>query len=120
MNLARHRYEAIPPISRDEALRLLERGTPLDRSRALLGLALHDSDWRWVQNLSLDHLGDSDPAIRATAALALAHLARIHGKLDLETVLPALNSLKEDPVIGGRVEDALSDISIFASDGSDG
>jgi hypothetical protein len=91
---------------------LQERDGPT-RSRALLALALHDEDWRWVQNLSLELINDPDPAMRGTAVLALAHLARIHRKLDLDKVLPELKRLKHDAAISGRVEDALSDIEIF-------
>jgi hypothetical protein len=44
---------------------------------------------------------------------ALGHLARIHGEADLEKVLPLLEELTRDPVIGGRAEDALGDIRMF-------
>src|SRR5436309_294447 len=54
---------------------LLEGDGPT-RSRALLAFALHDEDWRWVQDLSLGLAGDADPAIRATAALAVRELRR--------------------------------------------
>ena len=111
--MTRNRYEPIPEMTRDEALGLLKAPDVLSRSKALLSLALYDPDWRWVQNLSLALIDDPDANLKGTAALALAHLARIHRTLDLDAVLPALERLKNDEVIGARVEDALSDIEIY-------
>lgn len=111
--MIRHRYERIPEMTREEALALLKAADGLSRSRALLSLALYDPDWRWVQNLSLALIEDPHSDLKGTAALALAHLARIHRTLDLDVVLPALERLKNDKNIGGRVEDALSDIEIY-------
>ena len=111
--MRRRTYEEIPQLPRSEGLRMLQERDGPTRSRALLALALHDEDWRWVQNLSLELINDADPAMRGTAVLALAHLARIHRKLDLDKVLPELNRLKHDAAISGRVEDALSDIESF-------
>jgi hypothetical protein len=111
--MIRHRYEPIPEMTRAEALGMLDGTDGLSRSKALLSLALYDPDWRWVQNLSLKLLDDPDSGLKGTAALALAHLARIHRALDLDVVLPALERLKSDRNIGGRVEDALSDIQIY-------
>jgi hypothetical protein len=78
-----------------------------------LALALHDQDWQWVQNLSLQLIDDVDPGIRGAAAQALGNLARIHHTLDLDRVLPALNQLKLDVAVAGQAEDALSDIEMF-------
>src|SRR2546423_8942048 len=103
--MTRLAYEEIPPLSRSEGLQMLLEGDGPTRSRALLAFALHDEDWRWVQDLSLELAGDADPAIRATAALALSHLARIHRKLDLDKVLPVLDRLRQDSAIAGRVDD---------------
>src|ERR1051326_2548243 len=80
---------------------------------ALVGIAYYDPDWRWVQSYCLLFLNHRDADIRGLAATCLGHLARIHRVIDLNIVLPELKKLLKDPEIGGRVEDALSDIEIF-------
>lgn len=79
---------------------------------ALVGVAYYDSDWRWVQGHCLRFLRHPNIEIRGLAATCLGHLARIHGKLDLDTVKPALLRLTKDPQVGGRAEDALDDIKM--------
>jgi hypothetical protein len=82
---------------------------------AILRLAHHEPDWRWVQNICLQLVQTSDPNIRGCAVISLGNIARIHGLLDLEQVIPVLQSLCEDPEVGGKAEDALDDIQVFIS-----
>lgn len=84
-----------------------------DVLRALLSAAFYDPDWRWVQNHCLNFLTHEDRDVRALAAICLGHIARIHGKLDVDIVLERLVPLKTDPLIGGSVQDALDDIKFF-------
>jgi hypothetical protein len=56
---------------------------------------------------------DGDAGIRATAALCIGHVARIHRVLDLDRVLPALQRLQSDPEVGWRVADVIDDIESF-------
>jgi hypothetical protein len=107
------RYERIEPMSREDALERLKLPDGPAKARALLSLAFHDPDWRWVQNLCLDAMTNSDAGVRGTAALCLGHVARIHKQLDLDRVLPALQQLQDDPEIGWRVKDAIDDIDTF-------
>jgi len=44
----------------------------------------------------------------------------MHGKLDLEIVIPVLDSMRDDEQVGGRAEDALDDIRMFISRDSSG
>ena len=106
-------FEAIEPISRELALERLQKEDGTTRARALVSLAYYDPDWRWVQNLCLELMTDADAGIRATAALCLGHIARIHKMLELDRVLPALHHLQDDPEIGWRVADVIDDIDVF-------
>lgn len=106
-------YEKLTPIKRTEALSEIESG---DRDRvcdALTRLALHDPDPEWLETLLMANLSKPDPWVRGTAALCLGHVGRIHGKLNLETVIPALERLLEDPETEGKASDALDDIKMF-------
>src|SRR5438034_132702 len=108
------RYESPQPISKQAATAVFDRGVPIEVSKALIGLALNEPDWRWVQEVALGYLQGPDEALRMTAATALGHLARLHGTLDLDRVVPAVQRLLADPATEGRATDALDDIEMFA------
>ncbi len=100
-------------MSRSELERLTESGNGSAIVEGLLSATYYDSDWRWVQSLSLRFLADADNNIRSNAAMCLGHIARIHGKLDVEIVIPRLRELLSDPTISPWAEDALEDIKFF-------
>ncbi|HRW18040.1 MAG TPA: hypothetical protein P5181_04245 [Dermatophilaceae bacterium] len=82
--------------------------------RGLVGLALAGEHPGEVEELCLSLLDDDDrPTLRAVALTCLGHVARINRSLDLDRVVPRLRALADDPVVGGRAQDALSDIEIF-------
>ncbi len=109
-------YQEPKPISREQAERTLSSGSPSEISDVLVRLAYHEPDWRWVQNQCVRFLGYPNADVRGLAATCLGHLARIHGTVDKQLVVPALERLLMDPEIAGRAEDALADIKMFASD----
>ncbi|MFY1958364.1 HEAT repeat domain-containing protein [Achromobacter xylosoxidans] len=82
---------------------------------ALVSIAFGSPDWRWAQDTCLSFLRNENPALRRLAATCLGHIARIHGQLDKEAVVPALRECLQDPEIVGKVEDALDDIRLFVS-----
>jgi hypothetical protein len=106
-------YEAMHPISRDEAERMAASGDANAICRAIISLALFNDDWRWVQDWCLHLAEDERSQVRGCAATSLGHLARIRGVLDLERVIPVLEELTEDHEVGGIAEDALGDIRMF-------
>ena len=107
-------YEDAPALSREQAESMMDSGSADDKIRALLSVTLNGEDRRWVEQRCLDFLDGEDPSVRRIAVICLGHLARIHGELDLQTVLPRLERLSDDPAVAGEVEDALDDISMFA------
>jgi hypothetical protein len=106
-------YREVQERDRQEIELLLRSPEKMDRLDALLSATHHDPDWRWVQNRCLDFLSHADYQERSLAATCLGHLARIHKELDIELVLSALAPLKNDPLIGSSVQDALDDIRLF-------
>jgi len=106
-------YEEIDPISRPDAMVLLGSGNLRDICKTLVRLAFHDPDLQWVQSLCIELTKHSTVEIQLTAILCLGHLARIHKALDLERVVPLLIELRKDPLLFGRVDDAMDDIEIF-------
>jgi len=108
-------YENLPRIKPDELDEALAKGTPEEAARALLRMAMSETDWRWAEGKCLLALSDWRDEVKAAAITSLGHLARIHHTLSLEIVVPQLQKMKGDPKLGGIVEDALEDILMFTS-----
>jgi hypothetical protein len=114
-SLKRLTYQEPHPISRDEAESAFASGDSERIAEALVNVAFHDTDWRWVQDNCLV-FGRSDAApLRYIAASCLGHVARIHGRLDLDKVMPVLKELLNDSetYVKASAEDAIEDIRIF-------
>jgi hypothetical protein len=110
------KYREPRRIDREEFGRIRTSGNSHAIYEALVGLALNESeDWRLVQNICLEHIADRDWTIRAIAATCLGHLARIHGELDLEIVVPELQALMRNSKTSSYASDALEDIEMFIS-----
>ena len=109
------RYHEDLPMPRAEVEAALAAGDEATVANALLSATVHDPDWRWVQDQCVRLMKDTNPVLRGLAVTCLGHLARLHGVLDLDKVLPLLREVERDPVAGGRVEDALDDIHMFAT-----
>ena len=107
------KYQEVIPINRDQALLIFQEGAENEICEALIQLAFYDPDLEWVQKQCLHYLDDQRGDVRSTALLCIGHLARIHGRLDIDKVLPIVYKLTKDPEIGGRAEDALDDIQVF-------
>ncbi|WP_123744205.1 hypothetical protein [Saccharothrix texasensis] len=100
---------------RAEMLAAVSTGDPQVANPALLELTYDDLDGEWVEPILLEHLAPRhDVRLRRLAATCLGHLARIHGKITRGTVVPALQALLSDRVLGGTAQDALDDIEQFA------
>ena len=113
------RYETLLPITRLEAEKALSSGDTAAKIYALLRSAHHDPDWRWVQDTCIEHALNADFELAYTATICFGHLARIHGALDLNKVMPVLTKLRKDPAHKGVVEDIIQEIRFFTSDRND-
>jgi hypothetical protein len=104
------RYEAIPEMSREQIEKELAGGDPQLMSYAILSASLYDSDWQWAQSVCLRFLDYPEKWVRWNAATGLSHIARIHGRLDTEIVVPRLKAQLNDPEVASNVEDSLTEI----------
>ncbi len=97
-----------PSISHDEAIRLLASDTDANVITALVSIGLNETDRNRAQDICLKYLTSKTEAIVAAAATALGHIARRHGEVDTETVLPTLEIArrKSSPLVRA-VEDKL-------------
>jgi hypothetical protein len=111
------RYEKPPHLPHDQADAVLEQAlTATETSHAsavLIGLALYDDDRafveRWCRRLGRDA---ADPALRGSAAVAAADLAKRFGTLAPETEA-MVRAVAADPAVDGRKRDALADVERF-------
>lgn len=106
-------YESATALSHKEVKQAFASGEIEKICRALVSLAFYEADWRWAQEQFLFYTAHPSAQVRGVAVICLGHLARLHGILDKEIVLPTLNRLLNDPTIAGKVEDALDDMKIY-------
>ncbi|TNB90625.1 hypothetical protein FHG55_28090 [Pseudomonas jessenii] len=103
-----------PSLSHDEAIRRLASDLDENVVSALLSIGLNDTDRAWAQDTCLKYLTNKTEAIVASAVTALGHIARRHGGMNTETVLPALETVQRKfPALKGIIEDTLDDIDTF-------
>lgn len=103
-----------PSMSHEEATRLLASDIETNVIAALVSIGLNEQDRTWAQNTCLKYLASETESIAASAIKALGHIARRHGDLDTNVVLPALDSVKyKFSSLEGVVMDTLDDIDAF-------
>ena len=107
--------EQIEPIDKDQAVTVLASTRRDAICRMLVSVAMFESDRRWAQGQCLRFARHDDPFIRGVAATCLGHLARIHGAIDEDEVVPVVCELlrDKDPATRGKAQDTLSDFSTF-------
>lgn len=103
-----------PSISHDETVSLLDSGLEADVVSALISIGLNEQDRIWAQTICLNYLDSSSERVVASAITSLGHIARRHGTLDMNAVLPALDTAKTKfPTLEATVADTLDDIETF-------
>lgn len=108
------KYDDVKSITRSEAIKAFSSKSRKIVCDALIRVTFHESDWRWAQEHCLSLLKHPQKEIRQLAVTCIGHIARIHRRIDISKVVPALKRLQSDPDVGGHADDALSDIEMFA------
>jgi hypothetical protein len=107
------RYEEPEPMDWAEAMEAIASGDESRASKALVSLAYFWKNRAELEDLYVPLLSHSSSTIRGVAATCLGHVARIHGYIRKDLVVPALKRLIGDQEVSGRAEDALEDIDSF-------
>ncbi|CAI8923307.1 HEAT repeat domain-containing protein [Pseudomonas sp. IT-P44] len=103
-----------PSMSHDEAVSLLDTGLETSIVTALISIGLNEQDRFWAQTICLKYLDSGSERVVASAITSLGHIARRHGTLDMNAVLPALDTAKTKfPALEATVADTLDDIETF-------
>lgn len=108
------KYHDVVPMSRVALEDALSSGAPERIAHAMVSMAYHEPDWKWVQGRLLSLLDDDDEQTSCLAATCLGHLARIHRRLEIRELVDVLRKKAEGhPGIAGCIGDALDDIEMF-------
>jgi hypothetical protein len=107
------KFEQPLPITKLEVEDSLANADSNIPAQALIRMALWETDWVWAERMALRALEDPRKQVKMAALVAIAHLARLHHRLHLELVLPAIKGQLHDPDCGGTAQDALDDIALF-------
>ncbi len=83
-------------------------------TKAMLEIAFNSSDLNSNEDLFIKMLSNEDENVVGLAITCLGHLARIHGKINKDKVIPVLIKFKKNKKHIGSIEDALEDIEMFA------
>jgi hypothetical protein len=108
-------YGEIQEHDKNSALQELKSNDERRIVNALLGLALNEQDWKWVQDICIKFSSHSSHSVRGIAILCFGHLARIHRELEIEKVLPIVKKALYDSndFVKGHANNALDDIQFF-------
>jgi hypothetical protein len=111
-------FKDVVPVERALAADAFGSGDVMKICDALVAVAFHDQDWRWVQEQCLRFLENEDFQISGLAATCLGHLARIHGQLDKDRVINALKKKLDNstPQLQGMSKMRLTISRCFWSD----
>lgn len=99
-------------LSMDDTAEVFESGAPFDIAESLISASLYLSDREWVERWVIHFTNHSSSDVRRASALALGHLARLHGTVSPQAVA-AVSSLRADSGLHGAANDALEDVEIF-------
>jgi hypothetical protein len=106
-------YEPMDPISVRQAEQWFASGDPRKILRALLRLSLHGPDFAFAERKALDYAEHPDVWVRRNVATALSHVSRVHGSIDLDSVMSTLVSLLDDPEVVDWADFALDEVEIY-------
>lgn len=97
------KYEEPKQISYEEALAIFDHGSPKEISRALIAMSFYEKNVSHIERWCLYWCNSTNIEISSAAVISLGHIARIHGRITKEAVLPILNILKNRQGLQGGV-----------------
>ncbi|MEX5539269.1 hypothetical protein [Pseudomonas poae] len=103
-----------PDLTHDESINALATGDVSKVTTALISVGLNEIDGTWAQSVCLQYMHDDNEAIASAAIVAIGHIARRFGALDMDRVIPALQQAKRKcPALSGVIGSATDDIKMF-------
>ncbi|MEZ2332365.1 hypothetical protein AB6802_21810 [Mesorhizobium sp. RCC_202] len=107
-------YEAVRDLDSSQTYKDLLSDDVGEQIRAIVSISWHD-DWCLAQDVCLKYARHADPSVRNISIIGLGHIARIHGAIDIGSVLELVCDLRRTGLNCGAVEDMFDDIMIFVA-----
>ncbi|MCR8574619.1 hypothetical protein [Streptomyces sp. Isolate_219] len=105
-------YKSPVPLPKEESERVFAEGEPPAISETLIAAALNGEDREWVERWIVLLSQHPDVGVRKTTAVALGHLARLHGSVS-SPAITAIQALLKDERTAGAAGDGLDDVNMF-------
>jgi hypothetical protein len=82
---------------------------------AVIGVSMHDDDWRYAQDLCVRLSTHPHFNVRGNAVLGFAHIAHVHRRLDRAVVQPIIQRALRDEhdYVRGHADAAVDDTQIY-------
>jgi hypothetical protein len=109
------KYEEIGQWSHEAVERALRGGDTEALLRAVIGVSMHNADWRYAQDLCVRLSSHPHFNVRGNAVLSFGHIARVHRQLDRALVQPIIQAALRDEsdYIRGQAVCAMDDTAFF-------
>ena len=107
-------YEAVEPLDWSKTYKSLLSDDIEAMVRAVLTISWQD-DWQYAQDVCFKFARHNDPDVSRISVIGLGHIARIHGMIDLESVLELAAEINVRGRHVGELDDMLSDIMVYVA-----
>ncbi|ODT14521.1 MAG: hypothetical protein ABS57_15605 [Mesorhizobium sp. SCN 65-12] len=107
-------YEGVREFDRSRTYASLLSDDIPEQIRAILSISWHD-DWRLAQDVCFKFAHHADHSVRDIAITGIGHIARIHGAVEIGSVLALLGDLRRSGHHHGSIEDMLDDIMVHVA-----
>jgi hypothetical protein len=107
-------YKPLEEFSNEQINEILKRNNIDELLLLPLSVGEYHENWKYAQDICVKLSVHDNPAIRASAVLGLAYIARTKGMLEKHVVKPIiLKELRENEENNGGIVDAIDDINHF-------
>lgn len=115
MPLRRPQYREIGPWTRADVERALLSDDTEALALAVIGVSMHEDDWRYAQGLCVRLSSHFHFNVRGNAVLGFAHIARVHGRLERSVVQPIIQDAlrDENDYVRGQADSAMNDTKFY-------
>lgn len=108
------KYEPVKYFSDDEVERILREGTYEECCILPISVGEYNGDWKYAQDVCLKLMERKEDKIKANAILGLSYIARNHGFLEKEKILPYIErELRNNKKFYYEIKYAIEDINLF-------
>lgn len=103
-----------PDLEHAEAVRYLATSDVNKVTEALISIGLNELNGEWAEHTCLQFIDHPDDSFSAAAIVAIGHIARRFGAVDMVKITPAFErARRRSPSLSAAVNNAMDDIEMF-------